>query len=77
MDWKLIGRHLRLTEADITAVDGDNRTVEEKRVGMLEKWKQKFAFRATFKTLVESLLAEGKFIDAVEACNVIGAAAAG
>ena len=37
MDWKLIGRRVWLTEADLTAVDGDNRTVEEKRVGMMEK----------------------------------------
>ena len=37
VDWKLIGRCVGLPEADLTAVDGDNRTVEEKRVGMMEK----------------------------------------
>ena len=42
-----------LTEADLTAVDGDNRTVEEKRVGMMEKWKERFSFRATYQVFVE------------------------
>ena len=49
MDWKLIGRCVGLTEADLTAVDGDSRTVEEKRVGMMEKWKERFSFRAIYR----------------------------
>ena len=77
MDWKLIGKHLGLTEAEISAVDGDNRTVEEKRVGMLEKWKGKFAYRATYHKLIESLLSVGKSTDAIEACKVIRATVAG
>ena len=59
------------------SVDGDNRTVEEKRVGMLEKWKGKFAYRATYHMLIESLLSVGKSTDAIEACKVMGTAAAG
>ena len=77
VDWKLIGKHLGLTEAEITAVDGDNRTVDEKRVGMLEKWKGKFAFQANYQGLVEALLSIGKCTDAIEVCKMIGAAAAG
>ena len=72
--WKLIGKHVGLTEADIAAIDGDNRTVEEKRVGMLEKWKSKFAYKATYRALIEALLAEGRSTDAIEACKVIKAA---
>ena len=60
MDWQLIGRYLNLTDAEIAAVDGDNRTVEEKRAGMLGKWKEKFAYKATYQTLIEVLLAIGK-----------------
>ena len=74
VDWKLIGRRVGLIEADLTAVDGDHRTVEEKRVGMLEKWKNKFAFKATYQVLIEALLAEGRSTDAIEACRVIKAA---
>ena len=72
--WKLIGGRVGLTEGDLTAVDGDNRTVEEKRVGMLKKWKSKFAFNATYRALIEALLAEGRCADAIEACKVIKAA---
>ena len=74
VDWKLIGRHVDLTEADLTAVDGDNRTVEEKRVGMMEKWKSKFSYKATYRTFIKALLAMGRCVDAIEACKVIQAA---
>ena len=74
VDWKLIGRCVRVPEADLTAVDGDNRTVEEKRVGMMEKWKSNFAYKATYRTFIEALLAEGRCVDAIEACKVIQAA---
>ena len=72
--WRLIGKHLGLTEAEISAVDGDNRTVEEKRVGMLEDWRSKFAYKATYRALIEALLAEGRSAEAIEACKVIKAA---
>ena len=74
VDWKLVGRRVGLTETDLTAVDGDNRTVEEKRVGMLEKWTNKFAYKATYRALIEALLAEGRSAEAIEACKVIKAA---
>ena len=74
VDWKLIGRYIGLTEADLAAVNGDNRTVEEKRVGMLEKWRSKFAYKAIYRTLITALLAERRCGDAIEACKVIKAA---
>ena len=73
VNWQLIGRHLNLTEADLAAVDGDNRTVEEKRTGMLLKWREKFAFNATYKVLIEAFLANERIQTAVDACKVIGA----
>ena len=71
MDWQLIGFHLELTDSDISAVDGDNRTVDEKRVGVLRRWKEKFAFHATYRILIKSLLACGRTSDAVNACKAI------
>ena len=73
VNWQLIGRHLNLTEADLAAVDGDNKTVEEKRIGMLLKWREKFAFNATYKVLIEAFLANERIQTAVDACKVIGA----
>ena len=72
VDWQLIGKHLKLTEAEITAVDGNYRTVEEKRIAMLQKWKDKLAFRATYQALIEALLAAGKASCAVDIAKIIG-----
>ena len=71
VDWTLIGFYLDLTRADIAAVNGDYQTVDEKRAGMLERWKEKFAFKATYRAFVEALLACGKAEDAMDACKTI------
>ena len=76
-EWRLIGKHLELTHTEINDIDRDYRTEKEKRVGMLEKWREKFALKAKYQALVEALLAEGKSTDAIEACKVMGTAAAG
>ena len=72
VDWQLIGKHLKLTESEITAVDGNNGTVEEKRIAMLQKWKEKLAFKATYRALIEALLAAGKASCAVDIAKIIG-----
>ena len=71
VDWQLIGFHLELTKADIVAVDGDYGSVDEKRIGMLGRWKEKFAFKATYRVFIEALLSCGKASDAIEACKDI------
>ena len=71
VDWKFIGFHLELTKADIVAVDGDYQSVEEKRLGMMGKWKEKFAFKATYQVFIEALLLCGKVSDAIEVCKDI------
>ena len=69
--WKLTGFHLELTKSDITAVDGDYRSVDEKRIGMLGRWKENFAFKATYRVFIEALLSCGKVSDAIDACKTI------
>ena len=71
MDWQLLGFHLELTKADIAEVDQDCQTVDERRVGMLWRWKDRFAFKATYRVFIEALLACGKAGDAIEACKII------
>ena len=71
VEWQFIGFQLDLTKADIVAVNGDYGSVDEKRFGMLGRWKEKFAFKATYRVLIEALLSCGKALDAVEACKVI------
>jgi hypothetical protein len=69
--WKMIGYRFELTESDITAVNGDYQSVDEKRVGMLRRWKERFAFKATYRVLIEALLSCGKTSDAIDACKAI------
>ena len=71
-DWQLIARRLKLTQADIKAIDVDKRTEEVKRVVMLEKWKERFASKANGETFIEALLAARKTRQAVEAAKIIG-----
>ena len=69
--WKLTGFHLELTKTDIVAVDGDYRSVDEKRIGMLGRWKDKFADKATYRVFIEALMSCGKASDAIDACKTI------
>ena len=55
-NWKLIGHHLKLTKTQLGDIDGDCRTTAEKRLALLQKWKESFPFKATYEVLVESLL---------------------
>ena len=71
VDWQLIGFHLKLTDGDLIAVDGDNWTVDEKRVGMLRRWKEQFAFKATYLLLIKAQFACGRTSDAINACKII------
>ena len=71
VDWKLIGKYLKLTDAETAAVDGDSRTVEEKRIAMLQKWKEKLAHKATYGALIKAILAAGKASCAVDAAKII------
>ena len=71
--WKLIGQCLGLSDAEISDVDGDYRTVQEKRVGMLMKWKER-SLTTSYRVFIEALLSQGLTQAAVEACKVIGAA---
>ena len=69
--WELIGQHLKLTQSQISAVDGDFKTTEQKRLGLLQKWKEMFAHKATYRALIAALLACGKAEQALEVCKIL------
>ena len=70
MDWKTIGHCLALTSVEIEEIF-EAYVIEQKQVGMLRKWKKKFAFKATYRALIEALLSCGKDSDAIAACKAI------
>lgn len=69
--WQLVGRHLGLDSAQITAIDSDNRSTDLKRLGVLQKWKETFVFKATYRVLVEALIDCGKVQQASEVCQYL------
>ena len=69
--WELVGQHLRLNSAQISAIDGDNRSIDLKRLGVLQKWKETFVFKATYRMLVGALIDCGKAQQALEVCKYL------
>ena len=66
--WRLIGNHLKLTDAQLSAIDEDNKTVDEKRVAVFKEWKQTRAFLATYYELVQTLVDAKKIQNAMDLC---------
>ena len=62
--WYLIGTSL-ISNDQLSAIEG---TVEEKRVAVLQQWKQS-CLNATYQVLVEALLARHMARQAVEVCE--------
>ena len=66
--WESTGYHLRLDSATINGIKEDNSTSEERRIAMLQSWKQRFAHRATYRVLVEALIESRRAQQALELC---------
>ena len=50
LDWQTVAPHLGLSETDL---ESDGKKVPAKRLKTLVKWKGTFAFKATYKSLIE------------------------
>ena len=70
-EWKLIAPKVGLTDDEVAAIEEDNSKAERKRISFLEKWKQKFAMKATYRVLIESLLGIKRVEDARGVCQVL------
>ena len=54
--WRTVAPHLKLSENDLEAIERECKDEQEKRLKALQKWKGKFAFKATYRKLVQVLL---------------------
>ena len=65
------GSALGLTETQINDITRDSRYVsyEDKRIALIFKWKQSFAFKATYGKFVEALMVCGRADQATELCR--------
>ena len=65
--WELIGYHLGLDQAQLSAIKDDYSNTELKRIKMLQKWKES-RFKPTYGHLIEAFLKCGK----VEQALIVG-----
>ena len=70
-EWKLIAPKVGLTDDEVESIDEDNTKTEMKRISFLKAWKQKFAMKATYRALIESLLGIKRVEDARGVCQVL------
>ena len=70
-DHETVGPELGLSDAEITAVNADGRTQQLKKIKMLKTWKQKSAWKATYRRLIEALLKCCRGDNAQKVCELL------
>lgn len=65
-DLKLLGSYL---EVDMTAAIGSQRDLQSKKLAVLRKWKEKYAWKATYRIFIEALLQCGRADCASDVCT--------
>ena len=71
LGWRRVAPHLGLSKMDIEAIEFEKRTEGERRLEVLQKWKMKYGFKATFNSLICALLAIENAEDAERVCALL------
>lgn len=66
-----MGRFLGLSLSDISAIAEDHRTASLRRLGVLQKWKSRFTFKATYRALITALPKCNKTDQACQVCQIL------
>ena len=69
--WCKVVTYLGLSESDLDAIEREGKNEQDKRLKALQKWKGKFAFKATYRMLVEVLLSLAKADVAEKICYLL------
>ena len=69
--WRVVAPYLGLTKVEQEDIDTEGGTEAEKRLKLLQKWQEKYAYRATYKQLVEMLLNLGRGNQAAKLCSLL------
>ena len=69
--WRTLAPHLQLSSGEVEVVDVDAHGEKERRQMCLKLWKDKFAYRATYRVLVEALMKIGNADQAKEVCRLL------
>ena len=71
LDWRRVAPHLGLSERDIKNIEFEKRTETERRLKVLQMWKNKYSYEATLKNVTVALLAVGNADDAEQVCRLL------
>ena len=71
LDWRRVAPYLELDDAAIQVIERDSGDEPQRRLKTLQKWKERFAFKATYKMLVEVLLTVGRADHAEKVCKLL------
>ena len=66
--WRTLAPQLELS-SEVEAIEKDAHSEKERMQKFLEAWKAKFAFKATYRVLVEALLKIGSADQAQQVCD--------
>ena len=66
--FRLVGSYLGLKDAQLEAIDGNYRKVEEKRLAVLKEWKES-RLKASYKLLAEGFLSCNRAKGALRVCE--------
>ena len=69
--WQTVASHLGLSTTDVEQVERDAASEEIKRQKVLEMWKNRWAFKATYRVLIEALLKIGHADQAEKVCRLL------
>ena len=69
LDWRRVALYLELNKTDITDIEVDNKEEPERRSKTLQKWMERYAYKATYKWLVEANQNAGKSNHAQMVCE--------
>lgn len=69
--WRLVALHLGLSDIDVSDLEKEGKDEQERRIKALQKWKEKFAFKAKYKELVEVLLQLSMADTAENICHIL------
>ena len=69
--WREVAPYLGLSSADVVTTERNAHSEQERRQKILEMWKSKFTFKATYRVLIEVLLKMGRAEQAQQICCLL------
>ena len=59
-DWKMVGRYLNVPSEKLTAIERENHTEDQRRVGILDTWHKREGEDASYLRLADALYQQGR-----------------